>query len=134
MNDYPENWNEIATGAKDSVSWICIRCDHPHDVKHGYVMTVHHFDGDKANCEWWNLIPLCQRCHLSVQARMDWSKTTSKNCPVWLLPYMVGRMMYLNCDTCMDICACRSLIKWFEELYANVWNDLQAEQFKLPGL
>jgi hypothetical protein len=31
------------------------------------VLTVHHLDGNKANCSWWNLLALCQRCHLTVQ-------------------------------------------------------------------
>lgn len=35
------------------------------------VLTVHHLDGNKANCEWWNLLPLCQRCHLTVQTRLN---------------------------------------------------------------
>lgn len=35
------------------------------------ILTVHHFDGDKANCEWWNLMALCQRCHLIVQGRVN---------------------------------------------------------------
>ncbi|GAH88897.1 unnamed protein product, partial [marine sediment metagenome] len=28
------------------------------------MLTVHHLDGNKANCEDWNLAALCQRCHL----------------------------------------------------------------------
>lgn len=35
------------------------------------MLTVHHLDGDKWNLEWWNLAALCQRCHLRIQARVD---------------------------------------------------------------
>ncbi len=32
--------------------------------------TVHHLDGNKANCVWWNLLALCQRCHLQIQGKV----------------------------------------------------------------
>ena len=35
------------------------------------ILTVHHFDGDKGNDAWWNNLALCQRCHLSIQSRVD---------------------------------------------------------------
>jgi hypothetical protein len=35
------------------------------------VLTVHHLDGQKWNLRWWNLIPLCQVCHLIIQAKVD---------------------------------------------------------------
>jgi hypothetical protein len=31
------------------------------------ILTVHHLNGNKADCRWWNLAALCQRCHLRVQ-------------------------------------------------------------------
>ena len=34
----------------------------------GHVLTVHHLDGDKANCTIGNLVALCQKCHLRIQA------------------------------------------------------------------
>ena len=34
----------------------CIRCGHVDCVVTGHVLTVHHFDGNKANNEWWNLM------------------------------------------------------------------------------
>ena len=35
------------------------------------MLTVHHLDGNKWNCELWNLAVLCQRCHLRIQARVE---------------------------------------------------------------
>ena len=34
------------------------------------MLTVHHLDMNKANCAWYNCAALCQRCHLSIQARV----------------------------------------------------------------
>lgn len=45
------------------------RCSHPTDEKLR-VLTVHHLDGDKANSAWWNLLALCQVCHLTIQAKV----------------------------------------------------------------
>ena len=54
------------------------------------ILTVHHVNGDKADCRWWNLVPLCQRCHLNIQRRVDpdvpwpWPHTD------WFAPYAAG--------------------------------------------
>lgn len=34
------------------------------------ILTVHHLNGVKADLRWWNLVALCQRCHLQVQRRV----------------------------------------------------------------
>lgn len=74
MNEYPNDWKEIATRIKDAAEWECERCEWPHDPPTAHTLTVHHLDGDKANCEDWNLAALCQRCHLSIQGRVNWSQ------------------------------------------------------------
>jgi hypothetical protein len=70
VNDYPTDWPAIAQRVKAAAGWKCERCHAVHDVATHYVLTVHHLDGDKANCEDWNLAALCQRCHLRVQGRV----------------------------------------------------------------
>ena len=70
-NEYPDNWDEIALRRKNEENWMCERCDHEHAPLIGYCITVHHLDGDKSNCEDWNLPVLCQRCHLHIQAKVD---------------------------------------------------------------
>lgn len=70
MNNYPTDWPETAKRIKDGSGWKCERCGHPHDVASGHVLTVHHLDGNKANCDDWNLASLCQRCHLAIQGRV----------------------------------------------------------------
>jgi hypothetical protein len=69
MNDYPADWPEIAEKIKNEAGWRCEHCDHPHHPPSGHTLTTHHLDGDKANCSYGNLVALCQRCHLSIQAK-----------------------------------------------------------------
>ena len=68
----------------------CIRCGHVHEVETGYVLTVHHFDGNKANNEWWNLMALCQRCHLQVQGRVNPHLPYFLEHSAWAKPYIAG--------------------------------------------
>lgn len=37
------------------------------------ILTVHHLrpgHENKRDCRWWNLLPLCQRCHLLIQGKV----------------------------------------------------------------
>jgi hypothetical protein len=88
---YPETWPEIAQSVKDEANWRCIRCDHPHDPTTGYTLTVHHLDNDKGNCRWYNLVALCQRCHLSIQGRVDMDRpwVMAEHTP-WFRPYVAA--------------------------------------------
>lgn len=54
------------------------------------ILTVHHFDGDKANCEWWNLLALCQRCHLQIQTRVNPEIPFFLEHSEWAKPYVAG--------------------------------------------
>jgi 5-methylcytosine-specific restriction endonuclease McrA len=88
--EYPSEWKEIALACKQRADWTCIRCSHAHDIPAGYMLTVHHFNGDKSNCQWWNLLALCQRCHLSIQARVDPEITYFLQHSEWIKPYVAG--------------------------------------------
>ena len=89
-NDYPACWPLLSRQVKDEASWRCVRCGHGHCPESGHVLTVHHFDGDKANGERWNLMALCQRCHLSVQARVDPEVPLMFEPAYWAMPYIAG--------------------------------------------
>lgn len=54
------------------------------------ILTVHHLDGDKANCRWWNLAPLCQRCHLTIQGRVVMARVWPWEHTEWFRPYVAG--------------------------------------------
>lgn len=86
---YSRDWKEVAKRVKVEAGWRCIRCD----VAHGHVpnvLTTHHFDGNKSNNAWWNLMALCQRCHLSIQARVDPEQPYMYEHNEWLKPYVAG--------------------------------------------
>ena len=65
--EYPPDWPEIARQVKEAAGWRCEHCGHSNVP--GHVLTVHHIDRDKSNCEPGNLVALCQVCHLHWQAR-----------------------------------------------------------------
>lgn len=84
-NDYPPNWPEIAERIKRLARWRCEHCGHKHDPARGYTLTVHHLDGDKANCSYRNLVAMCQRCHLRWQATWHPGQPFLFDPPLWAI-------------------------------------------------
>jgi hypothetical protein len=84
---YPRNWDEIADSVKAAAGWRCVRCNHPHDPKAGRTLTVHHLNGAKNDCAWWNCPALCQVCHLVVQAKVVMSRNWMFDHSEWFRPY-----------------------------------------------
>lgn len=97
---YPDNWPEIARRLKDAVGWKCVRCLVAHDPPVA-ILTIHHADMDPSNSAWWNLLPLCAACHLSIQGRVDlerpWVMLPHSE---WFKPYVAGfyAKKYLGLD------------------------------------
>jgi 5-methylcytosine-specific restriction endonuclease McrA len=54
------------------------------------VLTVHHLDGDKGNSAWWNLLALCQVCHLAVQGKVIPERPWLFEHTDWFKPYVAG--------------------------------------------
>lgn len=69
---YPADWPLIAYQIKRAAHNRCERCGAPNTLFK--VLTVHHLDRNKLNNHPANLVALCQRCHLHIQARFDPSK------------------------------------------------------------
>lgn len=81
-NGYPPAWNLgiIQADIYKRAGWRCEHCGMQFPVgstkaiearrRDGQpmVLTVHHLDGVPSNCDYTNLVALCQRCHLHVQA------------------------------------------------------------------
>lgn len=88
--EYPPNWKEISRECRRAAGDRCIRCTHINDIASGHVLTTHHFNGDKSNQAWWNLLALCQRCHLSFQSRVDPEQPYMFEHSAWLKPYVAG--------------------------------------------
>jgi len=57
---------------------------------HWRILTVHHLDEDKANCRWWNLVALCQRCHLRMQRAVVMGRPYHYEHSDWFKPYAAG--------------------------------------------
>jgi hypothetical protein len=54
------------------------------------VLTVHHLTMEKADCRWWNLVALCQRCHLQIQGKVKMSQVYPFEHSEWFKPYAAG--------------------------------------------
>lgn len=117
--EYPADWKEIAARVKAEAGNRCIRCGHPDgdrirrvDGNRGITgqktlvpcdalcrhprdgklrqLTVHHLDGGKSNCRWWNLLALCQLCHLTIQGKVIPERPFLWEHSDWFKPYAAG--------------------------------------------
>lgn len=69
------------------------------------VLTVHHMDGKKWNLRWWNLVALCQVCHLIIQAKVDMDRPwVMFEHSEWFKPYVAGfyAHKYLKENICRE--------------------------------
>ena len=80
--DYPQAWRDGTIQRKiyERAGWRCEHCGM--EFTPGttlartarradgspVVLTVHHINGDKSDVRYENLVALCQRCHLHIQA------------------------------------------------------------------
>lgn len=87
-NTYNDDGKEKRRQAREAAGNKCIRCGSPSVP--GRILTCHHFDGDKSNDAWHNLLPLCQVCHLQVQAKVDPHISWMFEHSDWLKPYVAG--------------------------------------------
>lgn len=97
---YPDDWELIAKATKDLANWECENCQHPHEPSANYTLTVHHLNGIKSDCRASNLVALCQRCHLSIEAKYQPGQLTLPliNAPAWLRTRVV-QMLYQRPET-----------------------------------
>jgi hypothetical protein len=64
------------------------------------ILTVHHLNGMKSDCRWWNLAALCQRCHLTIQGKVVMERVWPWPHSDWFKPYAAGwyAWSYLSLD------------------------------------
>ena len=82
-NNYSDDWKNIADKIKDIAGWKCENCGQKNSSENGCRLTVHHIDGNKANNDFNNLVALCQRCHLSIQAKFGVGQQYLFEKPSW---------------------------------------------------
>jgi hypothetical protein len=127
-NRYPTNWDDIAKAIKDAAGWRCSRCGDPHSYP-GHILTVHHIDGDPANCDRRNLVALCQSCHLHVQGWgvPAWSATAEGS------RYVVGENPYrFVLRQTRVVGACGHIVKSIEGIDARSQKYIRAYRFWCP--
>ena len=102
------SFGEAATEVDDSTPMLWLR-DRLRVEARWRILTVHHLDGDKANCRWWNLAALCQRCHLQIQGRVLMARVWPWEHSDWFKPYVAGYYahVYLGEDLDRDEVAAR---------------------------
>lgn len=89
------------------------------------ILTVHHLNGIKHDCRWWNLVALCQRCHLSVQARVVMERPYHGEHSEWFRPYVAGfyAWRYIDAELTRE-----ETIASMDELLALEHRQLQIEE------
>ena len=87
-NNYNPDGQQKRKEARERAGNKCIRCGSPSVP--GRILTTHHFDGNKANDAWYNLLAHCQVCHLQIHGKVDpetpWFLPHSE----WIKPYVAG--------------------------------------------
>lgn len=90
------------------------------------ILTVHHLNGVKHDCRWWNLVALCQRDHLLIQAKVHMQRRWNKEHTEWFKPYAAG---YYAWAILGEELTREQTIERLDELLA-----LEHNQDRLPGL
>lgn len=87
---YPSVWQE-----REPTSDDYLNAGDPIEVQAAWrILTVHHLDGVKQNLRWWNLAPLCQRCHLTIQGKVQMPRVWPWEHSEWFKPYVAGFYAY----------------------------------------
>lgn len=90
------------------------------------ILTVHHLNGNKADCRWWNLAALCQRCHLTIQGKVYMEREWIRDHSDWFKPYAAGwyAVRYLGLDLSREETMAR-----LDELLALEFREPRLEGF-----
>lgn len=58
------------------------------------ILTVHHLNERKHDLRWWNLVSLCQRCHLEIQRKVTMTDPWPWEHTEWFRPYAAAWYAY----------------------------------------
>lgn len=84
---YPTDWKQISWEVRTKAGNKCELCDAMNGAAHPItgskvVLTVHHLDFNPANCERYNLIAVCQRCHNRLDSKFRAKNRADKHKPL----------------------------------------------------
>jgi 5-methylcytosine-specific restriction endonuclease McrA len=87
--NYPDDWKLISKAVIKKAGNKCELCNADNYESHWktgskVVLTVHHIDCDKNNNSKFNLIALCQRCHLRLDLETHISKRHKVDKNYWI--------------------------------------------------
>ena len=104
------NWEVVPD--LDSRAWMGDRGRETFKMQaHWRVLTVHHANGVKSDCRPFNLLALCQKCHLSVQARVNLPQTYPYEHSEWFKPYAAAYYALVYEDRTISIEEARADMK-----------------------
>ena len=94
---YPKDWKLISQAIIKNQNNICYFCpaeNHKSHWKTGskVVLTTHHIDGNLKNNSRYNLIALCQRCHLRLDLEKHLSKRFKIDKNYWIKKVKQGKL------------------------------------------
>lgn len=107
---HPYRTGEHGSGEWSPCDGLCTHgrvfgSDSRHNAAGGYdvrwrILTVHHLNGAKLDCRWWNLAALCQRCHLTIQGKVWMGREWTREHSPWFRPYAAGHyaLKYLGVE------------------------------------
>lgn len=91
---WSEYGDEIRLRGEAADALALLRCGDASVVKSKHrVLTVHHLQtghAEKLDCRWWNLAALCQRCHLTIQGKVQMHRAWPWEHSEWFRPYVAG--------------------------------------------
>lgn len=89
-------WQRSTLGRCGAGPWMVTRlmpcdaqCTHAVNDKLR-ILTVHHLTGQKDDNRWWNLLALCQVCHLTIQGKVIPEQAYLHPHTPWVVPYVCG--------------------------------------------
>jgi len=95
---YPKDWKSITLKIKKRAKWCCELCkakhNEPHPITNSKVcITTHHINGDIYNNNGYNLLALCQRCHLRIDLPKHLENRTVNDNPM-RYDYKIGTRLH----------------------------------------
>ena len=136
--DFPEVAGQIVTyfALASSPNFTAVGSPPTWPQQHQRVLTVHHFDGNKSNDRWWNLMPLCQVCHLVIQGKVVPEQPWMFEHSEWFKPYCAGYYAFTFLSLAVPRVFLERHPRWLDRLldYPHLSGNSKKIALELGGL